>query len=85
MQVLLVSVCWQFSLVYLDDTVVFLKPPKYYIEQVKRVLQLLCKAYIILKLKKWRLFAETIDYVGHFIRPGRIERAEYGTNALAKR
>lgn len=55
---------WQFALVSLQDILVFSKSPEVHIEQFRRVLRLLFKAVVLLKLKKYMSFAETIDYQG---------------------
>lgn len=45
---------------------------------------LLCKAGVMIKLKKSRLFAEIIDYLGHVIRPDHLKLAEHRTDAAEK-
>lgn len=84
MDVMLDSLRWQFTLVYAVNIVVFSKLAANYIEQVRRVLRLLYEAGVTPKLKKCRLFAENMDYIGRVIRLTRLELAEHTTDALAK-
>lgn len=78
------SVPWQFAVVYMDDIVVFSKLPKNHIEQGRCVLRKLYKAGVTLKLKKGKFFTETIDYLGHVIRPGSVELAGHITDTVEK-
>lgn len=84
MDVILTSVRWQFALADLNDIFVFSKSPQDHTKQVWRVLRLACKAGVTPKLKKRKFFAETIDYLGHIIWPGRLELAEHITDDVAK-
>lgn len=47
-------------------------------------MRLLYEAGVTLKLKHASLFADTIDYLGHVIRPGCLELTEHATDAVAK-
>jgi RNase H-like domain found in reverse transcriptase len=49
---------------------------------VAEALTLLGNAVLSLKLKKCHFFAETVNYLGHVIRPGRLGVAEKNTTAL---
>lgn len=80
--ILLMTVKWQFALVYLEDIVTFSTTPRQHIEHTKKVLGLLSKAGVSLKLKKCRFFTTTIDYLGHVIRPGRLEIASHTGDAI---
>lgn len=75
--------CW-LALVYLDHIVVFTKSPHDHTEQVRRVLRIPYTAGVTPKLKKCKLFTETIDYFRHVIRPGRLELAEHTANDVVK-
>lgn len=85
MDVIFASVRLQLNLLYLDDIVVFSRSLAVHIEQVRRVLRLLYEAVVTIKLKKCKFFAETVDYVGHAIRPGRLEHAEHATETVTQR
>lgn len=52
----LVSVCWQFTLAYLDDLVLYSMSPQDHTEPVRRVLKLLYKAGATLKLMSLQAF-----------------------------
>jgi hypothetical protein len=49
---------------------------------VAEVLTLLGKTCLSLKLKKCHFFLDTVDYLGHVIRLGRLGVAEKNTTAL---
>jgi Reverse transcriptase (RNA-dependent DNA polymerase) len=73
---------WKTCLVYLDDVIVFSKSKKDHLAHVAEALTLLGNGSLSLKLKKCHLFAETVYYLGHVIRPGRLGVAEKNTTAL---
>jgi hypothetical protein len=68
-------------LVYLDDVIVFYKSKNDHLTHVAEALTLLGNAGLSLKLKKCHLFGETVVYLGHVIRPGRLGVAEKNTTA----
>lgn len=75
MDVVLVSVGWLFALVYLDGIVVHSKSTTDDVEQVGRVLRILFKPRLTLKLKIWKYFDETNDYLRDATRTDRPELA----------
>lgn len=84
MNAILTSVQWQFSLVYLDDVVVFSKSTVNHIKQIQCVLQLLYKVGVTPKLKKLKFFVENIDNAGHITKPGHFKLAERTKDAAEK-
>lgn len=72
----------QFALGYLHDVVIFFKTPERHIRHIREVLTLLMTPGVTLELKNCQLFTETIDYLGHSIRPRRLEIASHRTYAL---
>jgi hypothetical protein len=80
--IILSGVKWKTCLTYLDDVIVFSKSKKDHLAHAAEALTLLGNADLSLKLKKCHLFAETVDYLGHVIRPGRFGVAEKNTTAL---
>lgn len=84
MNAILSAVKWNFDLVYLGDILVFFKPPEEHIVHVCSVLTLYSNANGILKLRKCRHFAETIDYLGHVTNQKRLEAASHTTSATHK-
>ena len=73
---------WKTCLVYLDDIIVFSKTPSEHMAHLDTVLHRLYRAGLTLNLKKCHFFKETVDYLGHVIRPGHLSVAEKNTAAL---
>lgn len=69
-------------MVYLDDVIIFSGSPKEHIKHVQSVLLLLNAAGVTLKLKKCSLFSDEVDYLGHFVKPGKLEVAYRTTEAI---
>jgi Reverse transcriptase (RNA-dependent DNA polymerase) len=80
--IILSGVKWKTFLVYLDDIIVFSDSRSVHLAHVVEVLTLLGNAGLSLKLKKCHFFSETVDYLGHVIRPGRLVVAEKNTTPL---
>ena len=73
---------WKTCLVYLDDIIVFSQTAEEHIRHVEEVLTTLQDAGFSLKLRKCEFFAETVDYLGHVIRPGRLQVAQQKIEAV---
>ena len=73
LDIILAKYKWRMCLIYLDDIVVFSKSIDDHIRQVDEVLQALRSAGVSLKFKKCKFFSTSINYLGHIIRPGRME------------
>lgn len=73
MDVVLLTVKWQFALDYLDNIVIFSKTTKEHIYHMREVLTLLNIAGVPLKLNNFQFFAKTFAYLGHVIGPRRLE------------
>lgn len=84
MNVIPASVRWQLALLSLDNNISFSKSPQSYTKQIRRVLPLHYETRVTDKLKKFGFFAETIDYVGHVIRPDHSSQAEHTTDPVAR-
>ena len=82
MDILLAGLRWKSCLVYLDDIIVFSRTAEEHLVHVKEILEKLQDAGVSLKLKKCRFFAETVDYLGHVVRPGLLEVATKNTAAI---
>jgi RNase H-like domain found in reverse transcriptase/Reverse transcriptase (RNA-dependent DNA polymerase)/Integrase zinc binding domain/Chromo (CHRromatin Organisation MOdifier) domain/Integrase core domain len=80
--IILSGIRWKTCLVYLDDVIVFSSNRDDHLAHVNEALTLLGNAGLSLKLKKCHFFADTVDYLGHVIRPGRLGVAEKNTEAL---
>jgi RNase H-like domain found in reverse transcriptase/Reverse transcriptase (RNA-dependent DNA polymerase) len=73
---------WKTCLVYLDDIIVFYKAPAEHMAHLYAVLHRLYRAWLTLNLNKCHFFKETVDYLGHVIRPGQLSVAEKNTATL---
>jgi RNase H-like domain found in reverse transcriptase/Reverse transcriptase (RNA-dependent DNA polymerase) len=80
--VILSGVTWRTCLVYLDDVIIYSPDKASHLRHVAEALNLLREAGLSLKLKKYRFSSQTVDYLGHVIRPGRLGVAEKNTDAL---
>jgi hypothetical protein len=69
-------------LVYLDDIIVFSKTPAEHMAHLDAVLHRLYRAGLTLNSKECHFFKETVDYLGHVIRPWQLSVAEKNTAAL---
>jgi hypothetical protein len=67
---------------YLDYVIVFSSCRKAHFTHVAEVLTVLGNAGLSVKLQKCRFFAETVNYLGHVIRYGRLGVAAKNTEAL---
>lgn len=82
MNIILLSVQWQSTLVYLDDIVAFLKNANDHTAPLRKALTLLHDSRVTLKMKKSLIFAERINFLGHVIHPERLELSEGTTLAV---
>lgn len=84
MEVSVFSVKWQFSLVYLDDIIVFSKTPQRCIELVRKVLFLLHGAGFTLKLSKYLFFNYFIETLKRLICQRHFKLSFHTTNVICK-
>lgn len=82
LDIVLAGYHWKSCLIYLDDIIVFSKTVEEHINHVKEVLSALHDAGASLKLKKCAFFTKSVQYLGHVIRPGRIEMANTNADAI---
>lgn len=54
------------------------------VKQLMRVLQVLYNTVVSRTVRTCRFFPINIDYLGHFIQPGRLDLAKHTTDASAK-
>lgn len=80
--ILLLKYRWRSCLVYLDDIILFSNTMDDHLRHVDEVLSALKDAGVSLKGRKYHFFTETADYLGHVIRPGKLEVASRNTAAL---
>lgn len=79
------DVLGQLIVVYFDDSVVFCRYAAEYIEHVKHARTLLRDGRIILILKKCIFSTEAVEFVGHVIRPRRLEIVSHHNDAIKSR
>lgn len=82
LDIILARYRWKSCLIYLDDIIVFSKTIKDHIGHVRDVLTALQNAGASLKLKKCSFFTQSVQYLGHVIRPGRLEMANTNADAI---
>ena len=70
-----ITVKWQFSLVYLDDIIVFSLGFEDNKTHSRTVLELLEAPGVTLCLSKSKFFYTEVDYLSHVIKPGALEIA----------
>ena len=71
--IILSQVKWETALVYLDDVIIYSKTVMEHFAHVREALRLLRDAGVSLKLSKCAFFDTSVTYLGHVIRPGRLE------------
>lgn len=82
MDVILANHKWHFDPVYLDNIVICSNTLEKHIQYDNEMLTPLLCAGITLKLKKCAFFIDTIDYLGHVIRPKRLKIAAHTAHAI---
>jgi len=82
LDMILSGVKWKSCLISLDDVIVYSKTEEEHVGHVDRVLRLLRDAGVTLRLPKCRIFRKTVEYLGHEIKPGRLEVMDAHTRAL---
>jgi Reverse transcriptase (RNA-dependent DNA polymerase) len=80
--VILSGVKWRTCLLYLDDVIIYSPDRETHLRHVDEALTLLREAGLSLKLATCHFFKDTVDYLGHVIRPGRLGVHEKNTDAL---
>ena len=82
LDVILSKFKWKTCLVYIDDIIIFSKTVDEHITHVDEVLSALRSSGVTLKIKKCRFFSDSVEYLGHIIRPGRLEVDNANTRSL---
>lgn len=82
LDLILSIVRYEFALVYLDDIIIFIRTFDEHMVHLAHVLRLLKKANVSLKLSKCRFAQQQVQYLGHMIKPGRLEMLEARVDAL---
>ncbi len=83
LDILLTGYRWRSCFVYLDNVIIFSSTFDEHLRHARDILQVLKGAGLSLKLRKCTFFSNKVDYLGHVIRPGRLEVATKNTAAIA--
>ena len=62
-----------YTIVYLDDIIIFSKNKEDHLRHVEQILSAMHCAGVTLKLSKCSFFTDRVKYLGHIIKPGRLE------------
>lgn len=73
--VIISQVKWKYTPVYLDGCIVFRTSVEQYFDHLSTFLSLIKDASVSLKLIKCSFFTDDDDYLGHIIRPGKLQVA----------
>ena len=73
---------WKTCLVYIDDIIIFSRNGEEHLEHVEEILRTLREAGVSLKIAKCEFFKNTVKYLGHVIKPGKLEVDAVATKAL---
>ena len=84
LDILLSRYKWQSCLIYLDDVIIYSNTVDDHFNHVDKILSALNAAGISLKLRKWEFFTDKVKYLGHVIRPGKLEIDRTRIAALEK-
>jgi len=79
---ILAGVKWQYVVIYLDGIIVYSADTESHLSHLEKVFILLGENGVTLKEKKFRLFSNEVEYLGHVIRPGRISVNEKNLKAI---
>lgn len=80
--IILSTLKWLISLVYLDDVSKFSMSVYGHLESPQNLLKLLSTLIISVKLKKCFIFKNCIDYLGHAVQSVRLDISTKVTNAI---
>lgn len=81
MDVALATVCWQYTFVCIDDTIIFLRASGKHLQHNEEVLRLLNNARMTIILKTYSFPGGTIIYLDHVAAPGKLCFATKTTKA----
>lgn len=72
LEVILSRFKWITCFVYIEDTIIFSKYVKEHIQRVADIRTALGDAGVTLKIKKCTFFSDTVEYLRHIIKPGKL-------------
>lgn len=84
MDMILVGVRWQISLMYPDDVIVFSRTPEEHTGHLGQVFKLLTDAGVSLTASKSHLSTQEVEYLGRVVRPARLSVHEKNLKAIRR-
>ena len=84
LDILLSGYRWKSYLIYLDDIIIFSKDYDTHLKDVDVILRALQQEGLSLKLNKCKCFQDSVEYLGHIIRPGELEVHPKNVKALSE-
>lgn len=84
MDIILSTVQYQYALVYFDNKFSFSETPKDHIAHTRLTPHLLKRPDITLNLKNCALFTNRIEYLGHVIKPVKLEKTNHTADVILK-
>ena len=84
LDILLSGYRWKSCLIYLDDIIIFSKDYDSHLKDVEVIIQALQQEGLSLKLKKCKFFQDSVEYLGHIIRPGELHVHPKNFKALSE-
>lgn len=75
---------WRTGLLHFDDIIIFSRNLDEHPDHVRDKMKVLRKTGMTLELRKCEFFADTVKYLGHFIRPGLLMRKQVRVKSLAE-
>ena len=82
--ILLMRYRWKTCLVYIDYIIIFSKNMEDHLCQVDEILQVLRDVGGTLRLAKCNFFTESVNYLGHAIRPGLLQVGDKSLDAIGE-
>lgn len=82
MHVVLSTVKWKYFLACLKNTFIFSRTPAEHIKHTGMVLGLLMNAGVAFTVKKYAIFTNKVQYLGPFMRLGRLEVAHHAAEVI---
>lgn len=76
------SVRFKSIMVYLDDNILFPNNADEHLENIENVMSLLQNAGLTVKQKKWFFIHESMEYLGHIVKPKKLYIVPKRTDAL---
>ena len=73
---------WKTCLVYIDDIIIFSKTVDEHIDHVDEILGIFRTSSVTLNINNCKFFSDSVEYLGHVVRPGKREVDGANTKSL---